>query len=141
LSPAGDNDTLFRMLDFAKSSPLIGRPMDSQLLLISPTQLRQAADIKEKMEALQNELDVLLGATSRPGPEPAAPKKRRMSAAGRARIAAATRARWAGIKGAKTAVSATRHKKRTVSAAMKARLRALAKDRWAKVRAAGKNAL
>jgi len=66
-----------------------------------------------------------------------------MSAAGRARIAAAARARWAkfrnGAKAAKPA-KATRKKKR-FNAAARAKLSAAAKARWAKAKAAGKKAL
>jgi hypothetical protein len=63
-----------------------------------------------------------------------------MSAAGRARIAAAQKARWAKIKGAKPAPKAPA-KKRTMSAAGRARISAAAKARWAKARAAGKKTL
>jgi len=67
---------------------------------LSPAQLRKAAKMKERIVRLQSELDRLFG--SKAGPE-AAPKKRtrRMSAAGRARIVAAQKARWAKIKAGK----------------------------------------
>lgn len=55
-----------------------------------------------------------------------------MSAAGRARIAAAQRARWAKVKGIKLVPSAP--KKRKMSAAAIARIRAAQKARWAKWR-------
>ncbi len=54
-----------------------------------------------------------------------------ISAAGRARIAAAQRARWAKVKGQKV-VSITRRRK--MSAASIARIRAAQKARWAKWR-------
>jgi len=55
-----------------------------------------------------------------------------MSAAGRARIAAAQRARWAKLKG--KVVSITARKKRKLSAAALAHIRAAQKARWAKWR-------
>jgi hypothetical protein len=64
-------------------------------------------------------------------------RKGGMSAAGRARIAAAQRARWAKIKGPKAESTPTR-KKRTMSAAAIARIRAAQKTRWAKWRKAQK---
>jgi hypothetical protein len=68
-----------------------------------------------------------------------APKKKgKMSAAGRAAIRAAQKARWAKIKGtAKPAKKA----KRKMSAAGRAAISAAAKARWAKAKAAGKSRL
>ena len=66
---------------------------------LSPRQLRKAAAIKEKIQALQDELDTLLGAERKESE--AAPKttrRNKMSAAGRAKIRAAQKARWAKIK-------------------------------------------
>src|SRR5947199_88024 len=60
---------------------------------------------------------------------------RSMSAAARARIAAAQRARWARTRGQKVVSIAP---KRHISAAGLARIRAATKARWAKVRAAKK---
>jgi hypothetical protein len=112
----------------------------SNLLSLTTTQLRRAADLKEKIEALNKELASILGA---PAPVSAkAPKKDKMSAAGRARIAKAQKARWAKIKGAKPAAkSAKPSKRRKMSAATKAKLSAMAKARWAKVKKAGKKSL
>ncbi len=105
---------------------------------LSPHQLRQAADIKEQLDALQEQLNELLGLEI---PTPlrvtTAPKRRKMSAAGRAAIAAAARARWAKIKG----TAPKRKARRKFSAAGLAALSAAAKARWAKVRAAGKSRL
>jgi hypothetical protein len=67
----------------------------------------------------------------------ATPKKRRkMSAAGRTRIAAAQKARWAKIKGQK--MEPSQPKKRKMSAAARRKISLAAKARWAKVRAAKK---
>jgi len=58
--------------------------------------------------------------------------KRGISTAGRARIAAAQRARWAKVKGTK--VIPINRKRRKMSAAAIARIRAAQKARWAKWR-------
>lgn len=58
---------------------------------------------------------------------------RKMSAAGRARIAAAQRARWAKVKGLKV-VSIARAGRRKMSASAIARIRAAQRARWAKWR-------
>ena len=112
--------------------------MSITLSSLSSEQLRRAADLKEEIEALNKELASILGA---PASIPAkAPKKRSMSTAGRAAVAAAQKARWAKIKGAKPAPKAPA-KKRTMSAAGRARISAAAKARWAKAKAAGKKRL
>jgi hypothetical protein len=69
---------------------------------LSSAQLRRAANIKDKIAALQSEFSKMLG-SSAPASKKAAPRKKRrgMSAAGRAKIAAAQRARWAKQKAAK----------------------------------------
>jgi hypothetical protein len=68
---------------------------------------------------------------------------RKISAAGRARIAEAQRLRWAKVKGnsgqMKGAAPAS-PKKRTMSAAARKRIGAAQRARWAKVRAANKRA-
>ena len=103
---------------------------------ITPQQLRHAADIQERIQSLQTELAAVLGAPA----AAEAPRKRHMSAAGRAAIAAAARARWARLRGAK-AGAASPGKKRKFTAAGRARLAALARARWAKVKASGKSRL
>jgi hypothetical protein len=62
---------------------------------------------------------------------------RTISAAGRARIAAAQRARWAKLKakGNKGAAVVTMPKPRTMSAAARKKIAAAQRARWAKVRA------
>jgi hypothetical protein len=64
---------------------------------------------------------------------------RKMSAAGRARIAAAQRARWAKVK-AKGSIGnvVAMPKKRTMSAAARKRIAAAQRARWAKVKATHK---
>jgi hypothetical protein len=110
----------------------------SNILTLTAAQLRQAADIKEKIASLENELAAILGATA-PAVKIIAgkPKKHKMSAAGRAAISAAAKARWAKVKGAKPVTKAPA-KKRTMSAAAKAKISLAAKARWAKIKAAKK---
>jgi hypothetical protein len=112
----------------------------SSINSLSAQQLRQAASLKERIEALEMELVQLLGSTAKPVAAKASKKKGGMSAAGKARIAAAQKARWAKIKGAKPVVAAAKpaKKKFTLSAAAKAKISAAAKARWAKINAAKK---
>ena len=108
---------------------------------LSPKALRRAADIQERIGSLQDELKAILGAFTQ-APAVAKAARRGMSAAGRARIAAGARARWAKIKAESlTRVSSARATRRGMSAAVKAKISAAAKERWRKARAAGKTTL
>ena len=63
---------------------------------LSPSQLRQAATLKERMAKLQKELDSILGTPTTSATAPDGPKqKRTVSAATRAKMAAAQQKRWA----------------------------------------------
>ncbi|ODU25275.1 MAG: hypothetical protein ABS95_00700 [Verrucomicrobia bacterium SCN 57-15] len=79
--------------------------MNISLANLSAQQLRRAAAIKEQIESLQKELQQIFGAPAETPTTPAASpqkrKKRRMSAAARAKISAAAKARWAKIKAGK----------------------------------------
>jgi len=111
--------------------------MSIQLASLTAVQLRRAAGLKEKIDALNKELASILGA---PASTPAKTRKKRgMSAAGRAAVAAAQKARWAKAKGQKA--KQAQPKKRKMSAAGLANIRAAQKARWAKARAAGKTTL
>jgi hypothetical protein len=99
----------------------------------SAQQLRRAADIQDKIEALQAELARILGTPT------VARGKRTMSSTARAKIAAAQRARWRRKR--KTAPTATRTVRRKMSAKARAKLAAIARARWKKVKAAGKRRL
>ena len=118
---------------------------------LTPSQLRQAANLKEKIAVLEKQLGQLLGAASAPtavAPAKSAKKIGVISAAGKARISAAAKLRWAKVKAAKAktapqaavkaAVVKPAKKKFVMSAAAKAKLSALAKARWAKIKAAKK---
>jgi hypothetical protein len=69
---------------------------------ISASQLRHAADLQDKIESLQSELNRLLGGSGvRTTTKAPQRKRRKMSAAARAKIAAAQRARWAKVRAGK----------------------------------------
>jgi hypothetical protein len=85
-----------------------------------------------QLERLNHALSVLIGTSHHR-------TRRTISAAGRARIAAAQRARWAKSKGQKL-VSTRRRKGRTMSSAARNRIVAAQKARWAKWRKAQKKA-
>ena len=67
---------------------------------LTALQLRKAADIQERIEALTRELNRLLLGTAESDNGQRKMIRRRMSAAGRARIAAAARLRWKKAKAA-----------------------------------------
>jgi hypothetical protein len=91
------------------------------------SQLEQERSLlKSQLEQVGNALSAL-NARAKTG------TGRTMSAAGRARIAAAQRARWAKVKGRQAGKTAP-VKKRKLSAAALARIRAAQKARWAKWR-------
>ena len=102
---------------------------------LSSRELRQIANLKEKIDSLQAELTRLVGGTAS-----GSRRKLGMSAAGRARIAAAQRARWAKFHARKPS-KASAKSKRTLSAAARSKIAAAARARWAKAKAAGKKAL
>jgi hypothetical protein len=101
---------------------------------------------KARLEARLNAINKVLGGEVSVVSAPTATRggKRTFSAATKAKMAAAQKARWAKLKG-KTATPATAtatpsapvpKKKRKMSAAGKANIRAAVKARWAKVNAA-----
>ena len=67
-------------------------------------------------------------------------RPRKISAAGRARIAAAQRARWAKVKASDKSNVVATPKKRTLSAVGRRKIAAAQRARWAKVKAAKKSA-
>ena len=98
----------------------------------TPKQLRKAANIQEKIQLLQDELNSILGGSSETASIKAPRKRRKVSAAGRARMRAAQIARWAKIKGT---APKKKKKKGKMSAKGLANIRAAQKARWAKVKA------
>jgi hypothetical protein len=100
---------------------------------LTVNQLKRAAAIKERIEALNKELRAILGA---PANTRAAPKKKRtMSAAMKKQLAAAQKARWANLRRAKPATQSakptTKAKKKAFSSATRAKLSAKLKAYWA----------
>jgi hypothetical protein len=129
---------------------------------LSPEQLRAAADLKERIDVLQNEMNELLGGEALapaqaaintgealPAPSNGRRRKKRkpVSAQGRANIAAAQRARWAAARGeapaeAAPAMEAEEPKKmRNISAAGRRAMSLAGKRRWAKARRAARSSL
>lgn len=116
------------------------------LLDLSTSQINRIIAIKEQIEELQSQINSFVDDGEIPTPVASqAPGKRRMSAAARARIGAAQKARWAkvrrGHKASARPAAPVEKKKRKVGAAARARLSAIAKARWAKVKASGKSTL
>lgn len=122
---------------------------------LSVVQLKQAVHLREQIESLQEKLDVLLGGSSTKTPKKKLGrppgKKHTMSAAARALIGAAQKARWAKINGIsstkasakkstavkasvktapKAVVAGATPKKKGMSPETKAKLAAAMKARW-----------
>ena len=113
--------------------------MSLSITNLSAQQLRRAANMKDKIQSLENDLQRILGASIKSITAVAPKKKRKMSAAGRAKIAAGQKARWAKAKGQK--VEKLQPNKRKMSAAARAKISAAAKARWVKAKAVGKKTL
>ena len=113
----------------------------NSIIGLTPRTLRKAADLQERIEGLQEELEQLLGEVSAPAPAPTAegPKKKgnKMSAAGKAAIRAAQKARWAKVRGAVEDKPAKKAKKK-LSARGIANIRAGVAKRMAKKAAKAK---
>jgi hypothetical protein len=116
--------------------------IEQSLLGLSVAQLRRAAELKERIEALNSELlSVLESGNIAASPLKREPRK--MSRSARLRIAAAARARWARVRGEKGLGSPNEKKpasgrkpKRTMSEAAKRKIAAAARARWARIKAA-----
>ena len=105
---------------------------------LTTSQLKQALQLREQIESLQHKLETLLGGTAptaKPKQKASRPTaKRTMSAAGRARIAEAQKARWAKTKGSSSPSKASAKpapKSTAVSDERRAKLSAAMKARWA----------
>jgi hypothetical protein len=117
---------------------MLTNPMNLSDLTIN--QLKRAAAIKERIEALNKELRSILGAPAKSG---AAPKKKRtMSASVKRKIAAAQKTRWANLRRAKPATVSVKPagtaKKKTMSPAARAKMSAKLKSYWAAKKAGKK---
>ena len=112
--------------------------MSSILSSLSAAQLKRAVAIKEAIEKLEAELAGIAGATPTVVPS-SGPKKRAVSAAAKAKMSAAQKARWAKDRGEEppeVATTAAVKPKRILSDAARAKLSAGANARWAKAKAA-----
>ncbi len=98
---------------------------NNPLAKLSVQQLKQAVAVREKIDALQKELDRIVGSESSAAKNGAAKRKGKMSAAAKARISKAMKARWAKGKKGRERVSrlaAAKAKARTSSAPLKERI-------------------
>jgi len=75
--------------------------MENPLRTLATAKLKRAVEIREKIESLERELTRLLGIPEKLTVGHAVRTKRKMSAAVRAKISAATKARWDRIRAAK----------------------------------------
>ena len=113
--------------------------MDS-ITTLTPQQLRNAANIQERIVGLQNELARILGGSGAVSPASGA-RKRNISPAGLARIRAALRRRWAKVHRENGKLGKGQRRKRNMSAAGRAAISARMKPRWAAARKSRRNAL
>ncbi len=117
-----------------------------QYVALRQSLLAEKSKLETRLAAINQALNSVAKAVS--VTKPVAKAKKKISAAGRARIAAAQKARWAKIKGqakaapaakvkvaAKTAAKPVVKAKRKMSAAGRARIIAAQKARWAKIKA------
>jgi len=116
---------------------------------LTPSQLRKAADLKEQIEKLQNELSLIQDGEAAPvvtAPVVVKSSGRKFSAAGLARIREAQKKRWAkvhadtepavkAVKVIKTSKPGKRGPKK-MSPEARAKIAAAQKARWAKFHAA-----
>jgi hypothetical protein len=75
--------------------------MNNILARLSVAQLKRATAIKERMEQLEKELTGMLGIPEALTVGGAIRRRRKMSAAAKAKISAAAKARWARVRAAK----------------------------------------
>ena len=106
---------------------------------ISLDSLEEALSIRRQMDTLEKRLGALLGRTTS-SDSTTGKAHRRVSAATRAKLAAAARARWARVKGRSISIAhKSQPKKGGLTPAGRRRLSQLMKARWAARRkAAGK---
>ncbi len=102
--------------------------MANQLNSLTVQQLEKAIAIRQQIDRLETELESLGNG------RPVIAGRRGMSVEGRKRVAAAQRARWAGVKNG--AAPKAVKKKRTMSPAARAKIAAAQRERWARINAA-----
>src|SRR5262245_349329 len=99
---------------------------------LTTSQLRRAVALREQMEALEVELNAILGVTERVGSRRG--RRRTQSRATRGKRLVAKPARNAARRGT-TGPKVGKRRRRKMSAAARAKLRASAKARWAAAKA------
>ena len=112
----------------------------NSLTSLTAQQLRAAADLKERIQALERELGQLLGqpTLTRLG---AAIVRRRLSARAISNIRAGVRKRMAAARARMGTKAGAAKPKRKISAAGRAAIAAAARVRWARAKASGRNRL
>jgi hypothetical protein len=116
------------------------RPIMNAITTLTPQQLRNAADLQERIQSLKQELNHLLGANSEPV-EAALAWRRKLSAKGLANIRAGAKRQWASRKSENGSSSKGPQRSGKMSAAGRKRIAAALKARWAAAKRAGRNAL
>jgi hypothetical protein len=97
--------------------------------------VKQLKKERDRVERQLSGLNAALAAFAGVYKSSAVPKPRRkISAKGRARIAAAQRARWAKFNGQKVVPIAPKRSKRTMSASARRKIAAAQRARWARVK-------
>jgi hypothetical protein len=95
------------------------------MITLTPQQLRKAADIQEKIQSLQDQLNEILGGeVPTPFQATEAPRKYKFSATARAKMRKAQKARWAKIKGTAPSAKPAHKPKKKMSAQGLANIRA-----------------
>ena len=132
--------TLLSLFGSPRPSPLLQSPPEGETTLANLSGIvKQLKKERQRVEKQLSGLDAALRAFAGvySGGSKTKPR-RKMSAKGRARIAAAQRARWAKVKGQK--VVPIQSAKRTMSASARRKIAAAQRARWAKVRRQKKTA-
>src|SRR5260370_20561722 len=107
---------------------------------LTPRQRRHAADLQERILALQQELDQVLESGRSTDIAPTI-KRRRLSARGIANIRPGARKRWAEARAGNGGGDTQPKRRRKMSAAGRASISARMKARWRAAKKAGLNAL
>ena len=75
---------------------------NNPFIKLSLQQLKQAVDVRQKIESLQQQLERIVGKRASATKNGAPKKKRKLNAAARARISAMMKARWKKFRAQKT---------------------------------------
>jgi hypothetical protein len=103
---------------------------------LSLEQLERALSIRKRIAQLEGQLAGIFGRDGANSATKHHRPRKKMSAAGRARIAAAQKARWAKAKGSKSAPPKTKKRRGGLTPAGRKKLSQMMKARWAAKRKA-----